>query len=63
MPVLLGGNEMHILSARTGFATDHSTVAYRYTAPDKGTAWRAFWEGLPVERAECVPCDQVLGKG
>ena len=39
---------MRILSVRAGFATDHSTVAYRYTAPDKATAWRAFWEGLPV---------------
>jgi hypothetical protein len=39
---------MRILSVRVGFAADHSTVAYRYTAPDKATAWRAFWEGLPA---------------
>jgi len=39
---------MHILSVRLGFAPDHSTTTYRYTAPDKTTAWRAFWEGLPV---------------
>jgi hypothetical protein len=38
---------MHILSVRQGFAADHSTVAYRYTASDKATAWGAFWEGLP----------------
>jgi hypothetical protein len=37
---------MRILSVRQGFAADHSTVVYRYTAPDKATAWRAFWEGL-----------------
>ena len=42
------GSDMRILSIRQGFATDHSTVAYRYTAPDKATAWRAFWEGLPA---------------
>ena len=35
------------LSIRQGFATDHSTVAYRYTAPDKTTTWRTFREGLP----------------
>ncbi|MBN1812879.1 MAG: hypothetical protein JXA14_13670 [Anaerolineae bacterium] len=39
---------MRILSVRVGFAADHSTVAYRYTAPDKATAWHAFWEGLPA---------------
>ena len=39
---------MRILSVRDGFAPDHSTQTYRYTAPDKGTAWRAFWKGLSV---------------
>jgi hypothetical protein len=39
---------MRILSLRVGFAPDHSTTTYRYTAPDKATAWRAFWEGLPA---------------
>jgi hypothetical protein len=39
---------MRILSIRVGFAPDHSTVTYRYIAPDKSTAWRAFWEGLPA---------------
>jgi hypothetical protein len=39
---------MRILSVRAGFAPDHSTTSYRYTAPDKPTAWRAFWEGLPA---------------
>jgi len=33
---------MRILSVRAGFAADRSTVAYRYTTPDKATAWRAF---------------------
>ena len=39
---------MRILSIRDGFAPDHSTQTYRYTAPDEGTAWRAFWKGLSV---------------
>jgi hypothetical protein len=39
---------VRILSVRVGFATDHSTVAYRYTAPDKATGWHAFWDGLPA---------------
>lgn len=39
---------MRILSIRVGFESDHSTTSYRYTAPDKATAWRAFWEGLPA---------------
>jgi len=39
---------MRILSVRAGFAPDHSTTTYRYTAPDKATAWHAFWKGLPA---------------
>jgi len=39
---------MRILSVHTGFAPDHSTTTYRYTAPDKATAWHAFWKGLPA---------------
>ncbi len=39
---------MRVLSVRDGFAPDHSTQTYRYTAPDKGTAWQSFWKGLPV---------------
>lgn len=39
---------MRILSVHVGFAPDHSTTTYRYTAPNKATAWHAFWEGLPT---------------
>jgi len=58
---------MRILSIHQGFATDHSTVAYRYTAPDKATAWRAFWEGLPAVCAAgqvpvCLPAQQLLSR-
>jgi len=41
---------MRILSVRVGLASDHSTTSYRYTAPDKATAWDVFWSKPSLPR-------------